>query len=197
MLRRHHGFERFRVKRVPVGARKKRQMAPARISQSADLGTSMFGRRGNANRMNAKTLDDRAEPAGSAMAQAPSADPDAGPLSVVGLTMGGFATVIGDIIGQIDLLNTTIESACAVEVEHEFAMIAGEVRTVAGQVRQAADGIAAAVGAPGSISSEVATALAGIKDAIQRINELMANAAPAEMMSGRSSQAVPRSRFCN
>jgi hypothetical protein len=53
------------------------------------------------------------------------------------------------------------------------------------------------VGAPGSISSEVATALAGIKDAIQRINELMANAAPAEMMSGRSSQAVPRSRFCN
>ena len=79
----------------------------------------MFGWQGNANRMNAKMLGDRAEPDGSAMAQASSADPD--------LTMGGFATVIGDIIGQIDLLNATIESACAVEVEHEFAMIAGEV----------------------------------------------------------------------
>ena len=158
----------------------------------------MFGWQGNANRMNAKTLDDRAEPAaGSAMAQASSADPDAGPLNVADLTMGGFAAVISDIIGQIDLLNATIESACAVEVEHEFATIAGEVRTLAGQVRQAADGIAAAVAASGSISGEVATALSGIKDAIQRINELMANAAAAEMTSGGSVQAVPLSRFCN
>jgi methyl-accepting chemotaxis protein len=172
-------------------------MAELRLVACLWTGTPMFGWRGNANRMNAKTLDDRAEPAGSAMAQAPSADPDAGPLSVVDLTMGGFATVIGDIIGQIDLLNTTIESACAAEVEHEFAMIAGEVRTLAGQVRQAADGIAAAVAASGSISSEVATALSGIKDAIQRINELMANAAAAERMNGRSLQALPRSRFCN
>jgi methyl-accepting chemotaxis protein len=155
----------------------------------------MFGWQGNADRMKVKSLADRAEPAaGPATAEASSADLEARSSRVVDLTMERFAAVIDDITGQIGLLNATIESACAVEAEHEFAMIAGEVRTLAGQVRQAADSIALAVTASGSVSGEVANALAGIKDAIHRINELMASAAAADIMSYRSLQAAPLSR---
>jgi methyl-accepting chemotaxis protein len=137
--------------------------------------------------MNAKTLDARAELAGRpAMAQAPSTD-----LSAADLTIEDFAALIGDVTGQLDLLDATIESARAAKVEREFAMIAAEVRILTAQVRQAADGIAAAVTASGRISPEVATALAGIKEAIQHINDLIANAAAAEVTNRVSSQVVP------
>jgi methyl-accepting chemotaxis protein len=158
----------------------------------------MFGWQGSADRKDAKTLGDRAEPAAErATAQASSADLGARLLTVADLTLEGFAAIIGDITGQIDLLNATIESAHAVEVEHEFAIIAGEVRTLAGEIRQAADAIAAAVTASGSISGEVAAALTGIKDAIQHINELMANAAAADMVARHASQPLSLHRLCN
>jgi methyl-accepting chemotaxis protein len=158
----------------------------------------MFGWQGSPDRKNSKTLDDRAEPvAERATAQVSSADLGARLLAVADLTMEGFAAIIADITSQIDLLNATIESAHAVEVEHEFAMIAGEVRTLASDIRQAADAIAAAMTASGGVSCEVGAALTGIKDAIQHINELMANAAAADMVSRHAFQTLPLPRLCN
>jgi methyl-accepting chemotaxis protein len=158
----------------------------------------MFGWQGSPDRKNSKTLDDRAEPvAERATAQMSSAELGAHLLTVVDLTMEGLPAIIGDITSQIDQLNATIESVHAVEVEHEFAMIAGEVRTLASDIRQAADAIAAAMTASGGISGEVGAALAGIKDAIQHINELMANAAAADMVTRHTFQTLPLPRLCN
>src|SRR6266436_2777631 len=146
----------------------------------------MFGWLRNADRANT-TLGDMSEPAtGETMAQAPSADVQVRQLSAAAQTIEGFASLIGDITGQIDLLNATIESACA--CEGEFAAIADEVRNLAGEVRQAADAIAASNG----ISSEVGAALEDIKDAIRRINALMADAAAPEWMSRQSPRSPQR-----
>ncbi len=155
----------------------------------------MFGWLRNADRANT-TLGDMSEPAtGETIAQAPSADVQVRQLSAAAQTIEGFASLIGDITGQIDLLNATIESACA--CEGEFAAIAGEVRNLAGEVRQAADAIAAAIAASNGISSEVGAALEGIKDAIRRINALMADAAAPEWMSRQSPRSPQRSPYRN
>jgi methyl-accepting chemotaxis protein len=114
-----------------------------------------------------------------------SCDVRACQLSAAAETIEGFANLIGDITGQIDQLNATIESACT--CDGEFSTIAGEVRILAVQVRQATDVIATAVATSNCISGDVAAALEGIKDAICRINALMAGAAEAELI-GRQFQ---------
>jgi hypothetical protein len=125
------------------------------------------------------------------LTQTPSADLDACRSSAISLTIEDFAGLIGDVTGRLDLLDATIGSAGAANVEREFAIIAAEVRIFAAQVRKAADGMAAAVTASGRISGEVATALAGIKESIQHINDLIANAAAPDMTSHARSRVVP------
>jgi methyl-accepting chemotaxis protein len=151
----------------------------------------MFGRQGNADRVNAKMFDDTGEyGAGSAIAQQPSAD-----LSAEHLTIEDFVTVIGEIVNQLDLLNATVGLAGAVEIDLEFTMIADEVRILAREIRLAAVGVAAAVTASGTISGEVAAALTGIKNTVQHINELMANAAATDIATRHGSLSL--SRLCN
>lgn len=135
--------------------------------------------------MNAKIRDAR-----PAARRATAQSADLGARQSCDLGIEDFAVLIGDVTGQLDLLDATIESAGAAKVE--FALIAPEVRILAAQVRQAADRIAAAVTASGRVSHEVATAIVGIKEAVQHIGGLIANATSAEeMMSRDSSQAVP------
>jgi hypothetical protein len=162
------------------------------MPENVDMDHRCFAGRG-ADRMNAKTLDAPAELAGRpAMAQAPSTD-----LSAADLTIEDFAALISDVTGQFDLLNATIGSSGAVKAEREFATIVAEVRILTAQVRQAADGIATAVKASGRISGEVATALAGIKEAVQHISGLIVKAAEAEVTKRASSQVVPLSSLSN
>jgi methyl-accepting chemotaxis protein len=152
----------------------------------------MFGWQRNADRAYAITLLDR-EPVAAQMT--PAADIEIRQLSVAARTIEGFASLIGDITEQIDLLNATIESACA--CEGEFAVVAGEVRTLAAQVRLAADAIATAVAGSDGISSEVAAALEGIRHAIHRINTLMADAIAAASIGGDSLRLPQHSRYRN
>jgi len=148
----------------------------------------MFGWQRNAERAYAITLRD-SEPVAAEMT--PAADLEIRQLSVAAQTIEGFASLIGDITGQIDLLNTTIESVCA--CEGEFGVVASEVRTLAAEVRLAADAIAGS----GGISSEVAAALGGIRHAIHRINMLMADAIVAPSISGDSLRLPQHSRYRN
>jgi methyl-accepting chemotaxis protein len=148
----------------------------------------MFGWQRNADRAYAITLRD-SEPVAAEMT--PAADLEIRQLSVAAQTIEGFASLIGDITGQIDLLNTTIESVCA--CEGEFGVVASEVRTLAAEVRLAADAIAGS----GGISSEVAAALGGIRHAIHRINMLMADAIVAPSISGDSLRLPQHSRYRN
>lgn len=142
----------------------------------------------NADRAYAITLRD-SEPVAAEMT--PAADLEIRQLSVAAQTIEGFASLIGDITGQIDLLNTTIESVCA--CEGEFGVVASEVRTLAAEMRLAADAIAGS----GGISSEVAAALGGIRHAIHRINMLMADAIVAPSISGDSLRLPQHSRYRN
>ena len=148
----------------------------------------MFGWQRNADRAYAITLRD-SEPVAAEMT--PAADLEIRQLSVAAQTIEGFASLIGDITGQIDLLNATIESVCA--CEGEFGVVASEVRTLAAEVRLAADAIAGS----GGISSEVAAALGGIRHAIHRINMLMADAIVAPSISGDSLRLPQHSRYRN
>jgi methyl-accepting chemotaxis protein len=148
----------------------------------------MFGWQRNAERAYAITLRD-SEPVAAEMT--PAADLEIRQLSVAAQTIEGFASLIGDITGQIDLLNTTIESVCA--CEGEFGVVASEVRTLAAEMRLAADAIAGS----GGISSEVAAALGGIRHAIHRINMLMADAIVAPSISGDSLRLPQHSRYRN
>jgi methyl-accepting chemotaxis protein len=148
----------------------------------------MFVWQRNAERAYAITLRD-SEPVAAEMT--PAADLEIRQLSVAAQTIEGFASLIGDITGQIDLLNATIESVCA--CEGEFGVVASEVRTLAAEVRLAADAIAGS----GGISSEVAAALGGIRHAIHRINMLMADAIVAPSISGDSLRLPQHSRYRN
>jgi methyl-accepting chemotaxis protein len=152
----------------------------------------MFGSHRNADRANVIRLSDMKPAAAKTM---PVPEPEIRELSVAAQTIDGFASLIGDITGQIDLLNATIETACA--CEGEFAVVAGEVRTLAAQVRLAADAIATAVAGSDGISSEVAAALKGMRYAIHRINVLMADAIAAPSVSGQSQRLSPLSRYRN
>jgi hypothetical protein len=150
----------------------------------------MFGWQRNRDRAKMTALRDVSEmTARQTTTPTPCFDVPACQLSAAGETIEGFVNLIGDITGQIDQLNATIESACT--CEDEFSAIAGEVRILAGQVRQAADVIATTVADSNGISSDVAVALEGVKDAISRISALMADAAGAEsitvMPCGRNS----------
>lgn len=152
----------------------------------------MFGWQGNADRAYVITLRD-SEPA--ATKTTPAADLEIRQLSIAAQTIEGFASLIGDITGQIDLLNATIEAVCA--CEGEFAIVAGEVRTLAAQVRLAADAIAAAVAGSDEISSEVAAALEDIRHAIHRITTLMADAIAAPSIGSDFLRPPQLSRYRN
>jgi methyl-accepting chemotaxis protein len=155
----------------------------------------MFGWLRNAVRANAKMLRDMEPAAGQTIMQTPSTDLQVRQLSVAAHRIEGFASLIGDITGQIDLLNATIESACA--CEGEFAVVASEVRMLAADVRLAADAIATAVAASNGVSGEVAAALEGIRYTIRRINRLIADAIAAQSMNRQSKRSPPPSRYRN
>ena len=74
------------------------------------------------------------------------------------------------------MLSSTIELDAVTEGERGYGIIASEIKTLAGPLRQVVSEIAAALAPSGKICGEAAAAIAGINDCIQRINELMANA---------------------
>ena len=128
-----------------------------------------------------ETMVKSKETAGRAVMQVVSANEQADRLSAAAQAMEGIVGLIGDITGQINLLalNATIESARAGEAGRGFAVVAGEVKNLAGQAKQATDRITAEIATLNAVSGEVIAALGGIKDAIDHVNEFVANTAAA------------------
>ena len=128
-----------------------------------------------------ETMVKSKETAGRAVMQVVSANEQADRLSAAAQAMEGIVGLIGDITGQINLLalNATIESARAGEAGRGFAVVAGEVKNLAGQAKQATDRITAEIATLNAVSGEVVAALGGIKDAIDHVNEFVANTAAA------------------
>lgn len=121
------------------------------------------------------------ETAMTAVGQVASADAQASRLSDASKAMSGIVELIGNITGQINLLalNATIESARAGEAGRGFAVVAAEVKNLANQAKQATDKIGSEIDSLNGISSDVVTALASIKKAIENVSEYVTSTAAA------------------
>jgi methyl-accepting chemotaxis protein len=119
--------------------------------------------------------------ASGAVDRVANADAQALRLSDAAKSMSGIVEIIGNITGQINLLalNATIESARAGEAGRGFAVVASEVKGLANQAKQATDKIGAEIDSLNGISSDVVTALAAIKHAIQNVSEYVTSTAAA------------------
>ena len=121
------------------------------------------------------------ETATAAVDRVEAADEQALRLSTAAESMSGIVQLIGDITGQINLLalNATIESARAGEAGRGFAVVAAEVKSLANQVKQAADRIGAEIQNLSGISGDVVSALDAIKQAIRDVSEYVTSTAAA------------------
>ncbi len=94
-------------------------------------------------------------------------------LAAAGQAMNGIVSLINNIASQINLLalNATIEAARAGEAGRGFAVVASEVKNLANQAAQATDQISTEIDGIQATSSEVATALAGIRDIVSSVRD--------------------------
>lgn len=76
-------------------------------------------------------------------------------------------------------MNATIESARAGEAGRGFAVVAAEVKSLAHQVKQAADRIGTEIQNLTGLSGDVVGALGAIRQAIRDVNEYVSSTAAA------------------
>jgi methyl-accepting chemotaxis protein len=106
--------------------------------------------------------------------------------------MGRVVDMITGITQQINLLalNATIEAARAGESGRGFAVVANEVKTLAGQARQATEEITREIGSMTAVSGAVGDALDRIKDAIGSVSERIGSTAAAVTEQASVTQAM-------
>ncbi len=107
-------------------------------------------------------------------------------LAVAATSMGSIVEMINKITAQINLLalNATIESARAGEAGKGFAVVANEVKNLATQARGATEKISQEIDDMRAISTDVVSALDGIKQSIETVREYVtASASTVEEQS--------------
>lgn len=108
--------------------------------------------------------------------------------------IGAVVDLINDIASQTNLLalNATIEAARAGEAGKGFAVVASEVKNLAGQTGSATEEIAGQIDAIQEATSGAVTAIEGIGTTIDKINEIAGAIAAAVEEQGSATEEISR-----
>jgi methyl-accepting chemotaxis protein len=131
---------------------------------------------------------------GQAVADAERTNVEIQGLSEAAQKIGDVVKLINDIAGQTNLLalNATIEAARAGEAGRGFAVVASEVKNLAGQTAKATEEISSKIAEIQAATGRSVTAVQGIGQTIGRINEIATTIASAVEEQGAATQEIAR-----
>ncbi|RAI40629.1 hypothetical protein CH341_23360 [Rhodoplanes roseus] len=141
-----------------------------------------------------RQVQDSTRIAADAVRQAEQTDRRIGELSQAAGRIGDVVALITAIAEQTNLLalNATIEAARAGEAGRGFAIVAQEVKALAGQTAKATGDIATQIGAMQAATSDSVTAIKEISGTIGRIAEIASAIAAAVEEQGAATGEIAR-----
>jgi methyl-accepting chemotaxis protein len=142
----------------------------------------------------AGSLGEATRISGDAVAQVERTNETVRGLADAATRIGEVVSLITDIAEQTNLLalNATIEAARAGDAGKGFAVVANEVKTLAGQTGRATDEIAQQVAGIQQATDQAVAAMQGIADVIGQVNDIAVSIAGAVEEQGAATRDIAR-----